>query len=506
MSTIARLQINKQTPVRTSVADVRTKYESYEKYRQAFEATRDAIQLIDLTKNESRTFTVFSRERLRQYMQNPKSNESNLRQLSQFLYRVSHPYRRLINYQALHVDLTAQTVIPLQDFSGDMDVEKTIKNYYSTVAKVHKVGLDSEIFKCLVIAWREDCFFGYVYEDEQDFFIMPLDGNYCKVSSTNYDGTLNFAFDFSYFRSHQELLEYWDPEFQSKYNSYSSDNTLRWQELDPARTMCFKVNLDDPTLVLPPFLALFEQMIDLIDLQSIQKVKDELSIYKMLVARIKPIDGTDIPDDWEVDIDTAIEYYNKLEQSVPDEVACILSPLPIEPIEFKETDTSDDDMISKSMSNLMKQAGGSQILDNDKSGATIFKAQIIFDTQNALRPVLSQINKWINRYIGYELGDDHSYVKYFPVSPWTKQDYKENLLNSAQYGVPTKLAVAALDGFDPLETLSMEFLENECFKLHERWIPLQSSYTQSSDGSNEKDDSELTDEGAETKEKEKNEE
>jgi hypothetical protein len=344
-----------------------------------------------------------------------------------------------------------------------------------------------------------------VYEDETGFFIMPLNGDYCKVSSTNYDGTLNFAFDFSYFRRNAQLLEYWDPEFQTKYNAYSSDNNLRWQELDPQRTICIKVNLDDPTLVLPPFLALFEQMIDLIDLQSIQKVKDELSIYKMLVARIQPIKGTNIPDDWEVDIDTAIDYYDKLAETVPPEVACVLSPLPIDPIEFKETDTSDDDMISKSMSNLMKQAGGSQILDNDKSGATIFKAQIIFDTQNALRPVLPQINKWINRYIGYELGDDHAYVKYLPVSPWTKQDYKDSLLNSAQYGVPVKMAVAALDGFNPLETLSMEFLENQCFNLHENWIPLQSSYTQSGD-SNEKSDSELTDEGAETREQEKNEE
>lgn len=503
MSTIARRIINESKRIRASVADIRTKHETYQKYQEAFAATRDAIQLINLTQNESRTFVTFSRERLRQYMQNPKANEANLRQLSQFLYRMSHPYRRLINYQAMHVDLTAQSIIPLQDFTKERDVEKTIENYYKTLEKVHHVNLDSEIYKCLVIAWREDIFFGYVYEDETGFFIMPLDGNYCKVSSINYDGTLNFAFDFSYFRSHSDLLEWWDPEFKKKYNSYTGDNNLRWQELDPERTMCLKVNLDDPTLILPPFVALFEPMIDLIDLQSIQKVKDELSIYKLLVARLRPLNGTNIPDDWEVDIDTAIEYYNKFAESLPPAVDAAISPLPIDAIEFKETDTSDDDMISKSMSNLLKQAGGSQILDNDKSGATIFKAQIIFDTQNALRPVLSQINKWINRYIGYELGDDHAYVKYLPVSPWTKTDYKDELLSSAQYGVPVKMAVAALDGFDPLEILSMEFLENDCFKLHETWIPLQSTYTQSSN-SNEKSDSDMTDEGLDTRDEEKN--
>ena len=68
------------------------------------------------------------------------------------------------------------------------------------------------------------------------------------------------------------------------------------------------------------------------------------------------------------------------------------------------------------------------------------------------------------------------------------------------------MAVAALDGFDPLEILSMEFLENDCFKLHETWIPLQSSYTQSNKRPDEKDNSDMTDEGIDTREEEKNEE
>ena len=67
--------------------------------QEKFAQVKQAVQLIDLTKTETRTFTVFSKDKLRQYMQNPKTNESNLRNLSRFLYRVSHNYRRLISYQ-----------------------------------------------------------------------------------------------------------------------------------------------------------------------------------------------------------------------------------------------------------------------------------------------------------------------------------------------------------------------------------------------------------------------
>ena len=71
------------------------------------------------------------------------------------------------------------------------------------------------------------------------------------------------------------------------------------------------------------------------------------------------------------------------------------------------------------------------------------------------------------------------------------------------------MAVAALDGFSPLEVLRMQFLENDVLSLHNSWIPLQSSYTQSGStsaegGGQEKDVTDLTDEGESTRESGKN--
>lgn len=88
-----------------------------------------------------------------------------------------------------------------------------------------------------------------------------------------------------------------------------------------------------------------------------------------------------------------------------------------------------------------------------------------------------------------------------------KNEKKKELLESAQYGVPVKMAVAALDGFSPLQVLSLQFLENKVLDLPSNWIPLNSSYTTSGTdegGGQEKDEGELGDEGEQTKEKEKN--
>ncbi len=479
-------------------------FQKQDRRKELYAKAQEAINLLDLTKNQSRTYTIYSKENLRAYMKNPQSNENSLRNLSRFLYRVSQPYRRLVNYNAQQIDLTAMTLSPSINITEENNKETVLKDYYDTCVKVDQMNLHSEIYKLLVTAWIEDAAYGYIYEDDTGFFIYPLDGEYCKVSSTNMDGTLNFAFDFTYFKKREELLEYWDSEFKSMYDTYKKDSKLRWQELNPEKTICIKIGIEDPTLCIAPYLSLFESIIDNIDLQSIVAVKDELSIYKLLVARLNHMSGSDDPSDFEVDIDTALSYYYKLEASLPDCVSSVISPLPIEAVEFKGTTTDDTDMIANSMSNLFKISGGSMVLNDEKQGASIYRAHQIADMMQALKPLLGQIQAWMNRHLSYILSNPAK-VKYLETSPWMKNEKKKELMESANAGIPVKMAVAALDGFSPLEVLRMQFLENDVLSLHSTWIPLQSAYTQSSNkssGGQEKDV--LTTEGENTKEQEKN--
>lgn len=491
---------------KNSVAEISQVYQE-QRRRELFANLQNAMQLLDLTKTKTRTYTVYNKENLRSYMQNPTSNENRLRNLSRFLYRMSQPYRRLLQYNAQQIDLTAMTLSPNIDVTQENDPQDVLKDYYETSVQLEKMHLHSEIYKLLLTAWIEDSAYGYIYEDEDGFFIYPLDGEYCQVSSIQSDahGTLlNMAFDFSYFRSRQELLGYWDSEFKEKYDAYQANSTLRWQELNPERTIVLKIGIDDPTLSIAPYVGLFEAVIDNVDLQSIVSVKDELSIYKLLVARLKHMSNSDNPDDFEIDPAVGVEYYKKMVAALPDCVDAIISPMPIEPIEFKGTTTEDTDMIANSMSNLFKVSGGSMVLNDEHTGSTIYRAHMIADMETALKPLLGEIETWVNRYLKYKL-DNPSVVHYIETSPWMKNEKKSELINSAQYGVPVKTAVAALDGYSPLEVLRMQYLENSVLNLHDEWIPLNSTHTQSSDdNTNEKSLTDLSDSGAETREQEKN--
>lgn len=404
-------------------------------------------------------------------------------------------------------ELNAVSVIPLITSITDLDDPESIQeSYFNTAVKLQQMNLQNEILKLLHVLWLEGSAFGYVYDDDSSFFIHVLDGKYCKISSLD-RGVPRFAFDFTYFDSAPADLENWAPEFKKKYNAYLKDSQgMRWQELEHNCQICLKLDMDDPLLSLPPFLPIFELLISLIDLQGIQDVKNELQIIKILVARLETFDNGE-PDDWKVNLDLATEYYNLLAESLPPQVAAVISPLPIEPVEFKANDTKEENDIATATNTLFKTSGGSSVLGSDKSGSSIFKAQIISDVNFGVKTVLGQIQRWVNVYLDDILGEDHALVKFIETTAYTVADKKKSLLESGNNGVPFKLAVGALDGYSPLELLSLDYLENKVLKLHESWIPFSTSYTQSGKGTQgapEKAESELTDEGADTRDEEKN--
>lgn len=311
------------TPVHKnySVNEIAKRFSQDEKEQQKvdFAEIKKKLNLINLKEGERRAFGIFDKEKLRRFIKNPLKSEAELRELSQYLYRLSYPYRRIIQYYAGMTDLSAMICIPKVDMLKEPDKKKIMKDYSKVLTEHQKMNMVSQIFKLLIIAWREDAVFAYAYEDNDGFFLLPLDGRYCKISSQNSDGTFNFSFDFSFFRNRPYYLEYWDEEFYEKYQLYLNDTTgwYRWQELNPERCFCIKVNIDDPLLCLPPFLPLFEAIIDLIDLQSLQAVKDSLSVYKLLVMREETIERATEPDQFTVDLDSAIAYWNRLEEILP---------------------------------------------------------------------------------------------------------------------------------------------------------------------------------------------
>ena len=477
---------------------------------------KNVLQLFNPEKIPNKTTTTYSRETLRSYLRNPATdgNNKNLRKLSNYLYTISHVYRRMIRFKAHQMNCKTWSAYPIVSMLEENDEESILKEYERTVNIVTNMNMQSQILKMNLQAWKNGVTYGYTYGDPEgdgSFYIHPLDPDYCKISCASFDsGVLGFLFDMSFFSGNEDQLEYYDEAFTSLYREYQKDN-VRWKQLPIEREFCLKVDLDNLDYSIPPLSGLMEQVISVTDLQAAQEEIDSLANYKMVWGKLDTISGSKNPDDFAVDLDLALSFMKKVNDALPDNVAYALSPLDLDVIEFKDNDASDVNVLSKAYSNLI-EANGSIILNSNKiTNSQSFKLALKAECEDAMS-LTSQLNAWLKFYLKYNHNVETVVAEYSDVSPYFMDDEIEKMTKLAGLGLPVKTELAAMAKANPQKSFGMDFLERQLLKLGtERWNnPLVSSNTQSgADNENGRPTAEetgdgLTDEGEATRDGGKN--
>lgn len=468
---------NTQQP---TASQIREWYQQNNTVAQNYAAAVEAVKnLRDITKTSTKSISVFSKEELRNYFQNIGNNEKNLRNFSRYLYYRSQVYYRLVMYYATLFCLDAKAVIPAYDLVKGTDSTKMLKSYYETLSVLDKMNLQYELTKGYVTAWREDVFYGVPYLDETGFFILPLDPDYCKISCIYPTGDFGYAFDCTYFRSRQDILESWGDPFTSMYKEYEKTQQ-KWQQMPEEYCICLKVRAEDWETVVPPLSGVFNSLISLLDLEDIQAISDEQQIYKMIWMKMDTISNSNQMNDWKIDPQIMIEYFNRMTSTAFDDYTVgALVPGDLNVINFDNDQATDTNKIEKATESVLNTSGGAQILNSATiSGAEAFRAAVKADSKMATAMLLPQTQAWLNRFLTYHVTNPAK-VKFFDVSIYTKDEFKSNMLKDSQYGLPGKLAIKAMDGFTELDTLALNVLEEEVLQLSDKLKPLSSSYVQS---------------------------
>lgn len=506
-------------PKQPTAAEMRDWYAKNKERLDRFAEAKDALlNLRDISKSTKfKNIQSISQEELKEYLENPTANEARLRDLSWYLITRSQVYYRLIKYNANMFRLDARSVIPEYSFIDKKEKknnkEKVLKSYEKTLKVLNQMGLQYEFLKVYTDCFIQDVFYGVVYMDENSkttpsMFFLPIPPEYCKIQGLWSNGTFAYAMDMSFFRRNNDLLELWGEPFTTLYKEFEKDG-VRWKLMPQEWSVCLKFRVEDPETVLPPFLGLFSALLGLQEREDLDNIAAEQEIYKLLVATIPLINGSDNPDDFSVSPNVAIDYFNKLCDALPQYTDAIISPIPIEAISFNnDTVTSDTNKIQNTTKTVLNTSGGSQVLNSaDISSSSGFEAARIADTAFAISSLLPQTEAWVNYYVGQYVSNPCR-IKFFEVSRYTIKDFRKELLEDAQHGLPTKLALASMSGLSELDALSLNFLEEDILELSDRFdSPLSSSYTQTGDGEGggqEKDIDDLTDEGEATRDKDKN--
>lgn len=470
------------------------KIEEFEKQLLLFKnAVKNSMAYSEKDIKKKSAILKYDIETINKWLNSPVTYENQLRQLSQYFYNVSSLYKLIIRYMAL-MPTYAYTVIP-SELPEKIDKKKLKNQYLKSLKQIDKMNLEFEMIKALIIAFREDTFYGYEHESKDSYFIQPLEAKYCRISSIE-DGVYNFAFDFSYFDTYKESLELFPDEFRKKYNTFKATNE-RWIELDSNKTVCFKVN-SDFLYALPPFATMFQAIVDLDEYKQIKKARAKNDNFMALVQKI-PMDEKN-PDinKFLIDLDLAMTFHKMASDTVPDGVGIITSPMDIEAVKTEKGRT-DSDHVNEAYRESFRDAGVSEFLFNSDKNTSVGLAKSIIADEEIVFSMLRQIERWLNRKLKKMSGVYKFKVKMLNVTVFNQAEKMKEYLEIAQYGIPVKLEIGAVAGLSPSDFVNKITLENDILGLQDLLTPLQSSHTQSAEdkekGRPQKSDDEISDSG-----------
>lgn len=450
--------------------------------------------------SSSPTFYLYSKDKISEFLQNPYTNEKNIRNAVIYIYGASSHFRRLIQYFSSLSDLS-YVISPYKIDTSTAKPQSVRRNYYKTLNLLSSMDIKKQFAKVLTVCMREDVFYGTMWVNTDSIIIQQLPSDYCTVAVIE-DNVLNVSFDFSYFDSNSGYLEMYPPEFQTKYNAYLKDRTgMKWQELDSPTSFAIKCNNDILNYAIPPFAGILREVYDIEDYKQLKLTKTELENYAMLVMKL----GINKDGEWEMDLDKAKEFWRNLDNVLPEEVGSVLTPMPIEKISFEKSNTGDTDTINDAEESLFSAAGVSSLLfNNRKASANALALSIKADQAMTFR-IVQSIEGVINRFLHAQSYGKNFQVTFLDCSPWNRDELGSQYLKACQYGLPMVSYYAASQGMSQAELDCMNFLEGDVLDFTNRFKPLHSSSTQSNSdesGRPTKSVGELTDSGEQSQENE----
>ncbi|AKQ08537.1 portal protein [Bacillus phage PBC2] len=440
----------------------------------------------DLSKSREgrRMLKKYKQSEVRDIIENFKlpKNQEKLREISNILFAKSPQYQRLLFYLS-GMALFAHIIAPIKDIRK-ANKSKVLKQYTQIGELLKLMNLRHEMTKVLKVAFREDTFFGYVHRDKKSFYIQHIDANICEITSIE-DGVFNYSINMRHFEQDETRLALYGKEIQTKYAQWkrrkgTNSKIDSYVELSPQNTICIKIN-EDMLETFPPFAGSFDAIFDIEGFKQLRKDKEELSNYMVLTQELPMRKDSDNNNDFMIDEQMMRFFHDMASDTVPENVGVITSPMKIEPIKF-EKDRADNDGVAKAERDLWSGLGVSQLLFNaDKSTSQGLLMSIKTD-EEIVFGVLTQIQRWVNRYLRFEFADLMFNAQILHVTHFNRQEMYKMYLETAQYGEPVKNHLSAVIGLDPIETMNMAYLENNLLKMHEEFIPLMSSHTMGAEG------------------------
>lgn len=467
----------------------------------AFAKIEELLQR-NVSKNVTKSFTQYTKELLRTYINSPVNNQDTLREISRFLCRHSMLYQKILMYYA-SMPLFYYNIVQINDLTKDITPDKALKSYQNMLKDFETLRFKKENYVALFSALRDGFYVGYMYDSDADGkFFMGLDVQYCRIAGKNKEGEFTVYFNAQYFDKgsnkdfiygvNEDGIGVWDDVFIEGYENYKANGKdFMWFKLPTEKTMCLITCPEDEFYApLPFFLPLFDLILANLDLNALVDSRNELENYILLVSKIPMLKNTENVDDFAVSLELAQQMQRLIDSAVPDLVGTAYSPMEIEKLTFERSNTTEtQDALAESIQNIFNNAGASQlVVAGGSSTNSIGLKHAIANDMSTCWTWVDRLESWYNYYIKVKYGDFR--LQIHKVTWYNQEEYVSQQKDSATLG-GSAMDYLTAKGDTPYIAYQKLYWEN-AMGIKDLMRPLSSSYTQTNnDGKPQKSEEDI---------------
>lgn len=417
-----------------------------------------------------------------------------LRAISDFYYRSSGIYSRIIRYMS-NLYKYDWMVVPYVN-SDNLRNEKLLKDFNKVLMYLDNSDIKHLLSKISAKVFRFGCYYGYINYSKEGIAIQDLPIAYCRSRYQTPDGRPIVEFNMRFFDdkfsdavTKMKMLDVFPDEFKQGYILYKQGklvpdfpgDTASWYMLDTSCALKFNAggggggDGDD----YPLFIATIPTIIDLDEAQDLDRKKMQQQLLKIIIQTL-PIDKN---GDLIFDIDEAQALHNNvvgmLSKAIGVDVLTTFADVKIEDLLDDDSSTSAD-QLEKIERAVFNESGIPKNVFNSDGNLALDKS--VLNDESLMVDLMRQYTKFLNLV-----------VKKFNTT--NKVTYKVQLLNTTIYnykelaqvyqsqttiGFSKMLPQIAL-GQSQSVILATNYFENEVLDLVHKFIPPMSSNTMSND-------------------------
>ena len=432
------------------------------------------------------------------------NNVAQMREISNYFYKVSGIYSRLCRYMAYLYKYDwfitpyvqeclglLDTTAGLYDTTANEEADlKSRKKVFSGFMKMLNFFDEFEVKRfCGKVALeviKNGCYYGYLIAQNNKVVVQKLPAAYCRSRfEVNNRPAVQFNMKFfdDYYKTTEErenVLNAFPPEFKKGYRLYKQGklkplvkgDSPSWYLLDHRCTVKFSLTDGD----YPPFISVIPYIIDLDNAQGLDRKRMAQKLLKILIQKM-PIDKN---GDLVFDVDQAQALHNNavrmLEKAIGIDVLTTFADVDVADMADKGNQSNIDEL-EKVERTVYNEAGVSQMQFNSDSNTALNNS--ILNDEASLYDLLLQFEGFLNLLLEpFNKSKKKVYYRaqFLNTTIYNYKDVSKLYKEQMQIGFSKMLPQVAL-GQSQSSILANAYFENDILDLVRVFIPPMMSST-----------------------------